>query len=50
MHHLAIETYLFQRTMVVCKFHKVYPCTYAGCYGYSRVYVGLKNISGPESG
>ena len=50
MHHLAVETYLFQRTVVVREFHEAYLRTYAGLCGYSRVYVGLKNISGPDSG
>ena len=46
MHLLAIKTYLFQRKVVVREFHEAYLCTYAGCYGYSRIYVGLKKISG----
>jgi len=48
MHHLAVDTYLFQRTMVVREFHEAYPRTYADCYRYNRIYVGLKNISGPD--
>jgi len=46
MHHLAVKTYLFQRKVVIREFQEVYPCTYAGCCGYSRVYVGLKKNSG----
>ena len=50
MHLLVVDTFLFQRTVVVCEFHEAYLRTYAGCCGYSRVYVGLKNISGPDLG
>ena len=50
MHHLAIETYLFQRKVVVHDFHEEHPCTYASFCGYIGVYVGLKKNSGPELG
>ena len=46
MHHLAVETYLFQRKVVVREFHKAYPRTYAGLCGYSRVYDGFKKNRG----
>ena len=46
MHHLAVETYLFQRNMVVREFHEEDPRTYAGLCRYSHVYDGLKEISG----
>ena len=44
MHHLAIETYIIQRKLVVGEFHEAYMHTYTGCCGYSRVYVGLKAV------
>ena len=50
MHHLAIETYLFQRKVVVHEFHEDHPHTYTGFCRYSRVYVGLKTNSGPGLG
>ena len=50
MHHLAVDTYLFQRTVVVREFHEAYPRTYAGFCGYSHIYVGWKNISGLDLG
>jgi len=45
MHHLTVDTYLFQGTVGVHEFHEAYPRTYIGFCGYSRIYVGLKNIS-----
>ena len=48
MHHLAVETYLFQRKVVVHEFHEEHLRIYASLYGYSRVYVGLKEISGSD--
>jgi len=50
MHHLAVETCLFQRKVVVHEFNEENPRTYAGLCGYNRVYVGLKTNSGPSSG
>ena len=50
MHHPVVDTYLFQRKVGVCEFHEAYSHTYVGFYGYSRVYVGLRNISGTNSG
>ena len=50
MHHLAIETCLFQRKVGVREFHEEDLHTYAGLCGYSHVYVGLKTNSGPGSG
>ena len=50
MHHIAIETCLFQRKVGVREFHEVDPHTYASLCGYNHVYVGLKKNSGPGSG
>ncbi len=50
MHHLAIDTYLFHRKVVVREFHEEHPRTYACFCGYSRVYVGLRKSSGLDSG
>jgi len=50
MHHLVVETYLFQRKEVIREFHEAYPCTYTSFCGYSRVYVDLKKTSGSDSG
>jgi len=46
MHHIAVETYLVKRKVVVREFHEAYLHTYAGFYGYSHVYVGLKKTVG----
>jgi len=35
--------------VVVHKFNEEHPCIYACFCGYSRVYVGEKEISGPNS-
>jgi len=50
MHHLVVETYLFQRKVVIRELHEAYLCTYAGFYGYGRIYVGLKKNSGSDLG
>jgi len=49
MHHIVFETYLIHRKLGVREFHEAYLRTYAGCYGYSHVYVGLKKNSGLDS-
>ena len=36
--------------LVVREFHKDYPRIYACFCGYSRVYVNMEEISGPDSG
>ena len=46
MLHPAVETCLFQRNMVVRELHEEDPRTYAGLLRYSRIYGGLKEISG----
>jgi len=49
MHHLAIESCLFQRLLVVCEFHMGYMRTYTGLCGYSHVYVDLEKIKDEKS-
>jgi len=46
MNHLPVETCLFQGKVAVREFHEADPHTFAGLCGCSRVYVGLKEISG----
>ena len=46
MHHLAVESYLFQRKMVVRELNEEDPHTYTSLLRYNRVYVGLKKSSG----
>ena len=48
MHHLAVETYLFQRNVVVDELHEEDPRTYADLWRYNRIYGGLKEISGDK--
>ena len=50
MHHLAVETCLFQRKVVVREFNEENPRTYIGLCGQSHVYVGFKTNSGPGLG
>ena len=44
MHHLAVETYLFQRKVVVRELDEEDLHTYIDLCRYSRVYGGLKDI------
>jgi len=46
MHHLAVETCLFQRKMGVHKFPEEDLCTYACLCGDSHIYGSLKEMSG----
>ena len=46
MHHLAVETCLVQRKVVVREFNEENLRTYADLCRYSPVYVGLKTNSG----
>ena len=48
MHHLAIETYLFQRKIGVREFPKEDLRTYAGLCRDSRIYGIFKEISGDK--
>ena len=48
MHHLTVETRLFQRNAVVREFHEEDLRTYAELCRYNRVYGGLKEISGDK--
>ena len=50
MHHLVVETCLFQRKVVVREFNEDNLRAYTGLCRYSRVYVGFKTNSGPGSG
>ena len=50
MHHLVVDTYLFQRKVVVREFHEDHLRIYDGFCGNSRIYVGLKKNSGLDSG
>lgn len=45
MHHLAIETCLFQRKMGVRELPEEDPCTYTSLCRDSHVYGSLKEIS-----
>ena len=42
MHHVAAETCLFQRKVVVHEFNEENLCTHASLCGFCHVYVGLK--------
>jgi len=46
MDHLAVESCMFQRKVVVCSLNEEDPRTYTGLLRYSRIYVGLKKSSG----
>jgi len=46
MHHLAVESCLFQKKVVVRDLNEEDPCTYTSLLRYSRVSVGLKKSSG----
>jgi len=48
MHHLAVETCLFQRNVVVRELHEEDSRTYIDLCRYGHVYGGLKEISGDK--
>jgi len=50
MHHLSVDTYMFQRKVIVREFHEEHMRTYVDFSGYNHVYVGLKKNSGLDLG